>query len=137
LRLGWKASVLVGGMVGSTDAAAVFFLIHARGLRLRPRVGATLEVESGTNDPFAIFLTLTLVQILLIAGEPWWEPLLSLAAKGLGGAAVGFAGGRATGWALNRLGLPPGLHAPVFSTTRPGVFAPRRTRGARRLLDGY
>src|SRR5947207_13778779 len=47
--------LLVGAMVASTDAAAIFFLMHARGLRLRPRVGATIEVESGTNDPFAIF----------------------------------------------------------------------------------
>src|ERR1700719_1576694 len=92
LGLGWTESLLVGSVVASTDAAAVFFLIHARGLRLRPRVSATLEIESGTNDPFAIFLTLTLVQILLIGGEPWWQPLLSLAGKGLGGAAVGFAG---------------------------------------------
>ena len=52
-------------MVASTDAAAVFFLINARGLRLRPRVRATLEVESGTNDPFAVFLTLLLVEMLL------------------------------------------------------------------------
>ena len=55
----------MGAVVASTDAAAVFFLLHARGLRLRPRVSATLEVESGINDPFAIFLTIVLVEILL------------------------------------------------------------------------
>src|SRR5882762_9144735 len=65
LGLGWTESLLVGSVVASTDAAAVFFLIHARGLRLRPRVSATLEIESGTNDPFAIFLTLLLVELLL------------------------------------------------------------------------
>jgi potassium/hydrogen antiporter len=137
LGLGWKESVLVGAMVASTDAAAVFFLIHARGLRLRPRVSATLEVESGTNDPFAIFLTLTLVQILLIAGEPWWEPLLSLAGKGLGGALIGFAGGRATVWALNRLGLAQGLHAPFVATSVLVVFALSETVDASGFLAVY
>ena len=137
LGLGWKESVLVGAMVASTDAAAVFFLIHARGLRLRPRVSATLEVESGTNDPFAIFLTLTLVQILLIGGEPWWQPLLSLAGKGLGGAAVGFAGGRATVWALNRLGLSQGLHAPFVATSVLVIFALSETIDASGFLAVY
>src|SRR6266536_254386 len=57
--------------IGSTDAAAVFLLIHAGGLRLRPRVAATLEVESATNDPFAVFLAIVLVEILLVGDRPW------------------------------------------------------------------
>ena len=65
LDLNWTEALLVGAVVASTDAAAVFLLVHTQGLRLRPRVGATLEVESGTNDPFAIFLTLMLVELHL------------------------------------------------------------------------
>src|SRR5215813_7989082 len=93
LGMSWTEALLVGAVIASTDAAAVFFLIHARGLRLRPRVSATLEVESGTNDPFAIFLTLTLVRILLAEEPYWWSPLLGLVGKGLGGALIGFGGG--------------------------------------------
>src|SRR5262249_30275798 len=137
LGLGWTESLLVGAMVASTDAAAVFFLIHARGLRLRPRVGATLEVESGTNDPFAIFLTLTLVRILLAGEQSWWSPLVSLAGKGLGGAAIGFAGGRATVWALNRLGLAQGLHAPFVATSVLVVFALSEALDASGFLAVY
>ena len=137
LGLSWTEALLTGAMVASTDAAAVFFLLHAHGLRLRPRVGATLEVESGTNDPFAIFLTLMLVELLLRGEEPWWLPLASLAGKGLGGAAVGFIGGRATVWALNRLGLAQGLHAPFVATSVLIVFSLSEALGASGFLAVY
>ncbi len=75
LDIGWIQALLVGAVVASTDAAAVFFLINAGGLRLRPRVRATLEVESGTNDPFAVFLALLLVEILLVGNQSWSHAL--------------------------------------------------------------
>ena len=69
LDLNWTEALLVGAVVASTDAAAVFLLVHAQGLRLRPRVGATLEAESGTNDPFAVFLTLMLVEFISVGAK--------------------------------------------------------------------
>src|SRR6202045_1257039 len=122
LGISWLEAFLVGAMVGSTDVAAVFFLIHARGLRLRPRVGAILEVESGTNDPFAVFLTVVLIEILKFGDQPWSAIALTLAAQGLVGMAVGILGGRAMALVLNRLDLPQGLHAPFVPTAALVVF---------------
>jgi cell volume regulation protein A len=122
LGLDWTQSLLVGSVVASTDAAAVFFLIHARGLRLRPRVGATLEIESSTNDPFAIFLTLLLVEILLHGHQSWATIAGKLAAEAFGGALIGILGGRAMVMVLNRLSLPQGLHAPFVTTGALVIF---------------
>src|SRR5438034_1095901 len=122
LGVGWTEGLLVGAMVGSTDAAAVFFLIHAGGLRLRPRVAAVLEVESATNDPFAVFLAIVLVEILLIGDRPWSATAAMLAEQGVLGAVVGILGGRAMVLVLNRLGLPQGLHGPFVATAALVIF---------------
>src|SRR6201985_1212523 len=66
LDLNWAEALLVGAVVASTDAAAVFLLVHGQGLRLRPRVGATLAAGTGSNDPFAVFLTLMLVEFISV-----------------------------------------------------------------------
>ena len=123
LGFGWTEALLLGAAVASTDAAAVFFLLHARGLRLRPRVNATLEVETGVNDPFAIFLTITLVEILLMGSKPWAAVVLLLLQEAVLGTFFGYFGGRAVVWVLNRLRLPQGLHAPFVATGAVVIFA--------------
>src|SRR5205807_4163119 len=122
LGLNWIEALLVGAVVASTDAAAVFFLLHARGLRLRPRVGATIEVESGSNDPFAVLLTILLVEFLAVGERSWQHVAAVLAEQALLGAALGLAGGRAIVFVLNRLGLAQGLHAPFVATSALVIF---------------
>ncbi|MBX9774643.1 MAG: potassium/proton antiporter [Xanthobacteraceae bacterium] len=123
LGLGWTEALLVGAVVASTDAAAVFFLLHAKGLRLRPRVSATLEVESGINDPFAIFLTIVLIEIILYGAKPWHDIVSFLVIETVFGALIGYAGGRGVVMVLNRLNLPQGLHAPFVATGAVVIFA--------------
>src|SRR6266851_676734 len=122
LAMSWTEALLVGAVVASTDAAAVFFLLHARGLRLRPRVGAILEVESGSNDPFAVLLTLLLVEFLTVGDRSWQHVLAVLAEQAVLGTIIGVIGGRAIVVVLNRLGLAQGLHAPFVTTSALVIF---------------
>ncbi|MGY2809717.1 potassium/proton antiporter [Bradyrhizobium sp. USDA 4506] len=122
LDLNWTESLLVGAVVASTDAAAVFLLVHTQGLRLRPRVGATLEAESGTNDPFAIFLTLMLVEFISIGQSSASHIALEFIQEAVFGAIIGVIGGRLVVIALNYVALPQGLHAPFVTTAALVIF---------------
>ena len=123
LGISWIQALLVGAVVASTDAAAVFLLINAGGLRLRPRVRATLEVESGSNDPFAVFVTLLLVEMLLVGDQSWTHALAIFGRDAILGGIIGIAGGRIITLVLNRLALAQGLHAPFVAVSALVVFA--------------
>lgn len=121
LDLHWLQGLLVGAVVGSTDAAAVFSLLHSRGMNIKQRVGATLEIESGTNDPMAVFLTIALVEVLAAGGTGLsWGMIGAFAAEMGLGAAAGIAGGRLLVILVNHLSLATGLY-PLLVTAG-GVF---------------
>jgi len=112
LKLPWQEGLLIGAIVASTDAAAVFGLIRNAGFELKERTSATLEIESGSNDPMAIFLTITLVQILQINSskiEGWLFIIELVRQMGLG-LIIGFAGGKLLANLLRYLSLPSSLY---------------------------
>ena len=103
-------AMLMGAIVASTDAAAVFFLLHARGLQLRSKVGSTLEIESATNDPIAVLLTLLFVQLVSVPNAPLADMALIFLQQAFFGASLGILGGFGAVAILNRVDLPGGLH---------------------------
>lgn len=116
LGFSWLEGLLLGSIVASTDAAAVFFLLRAGGINIRDKVRSTLEVESGTNDPMAIFLAAALVGI--IAGgegiEAAANDLAMLFVRQIGlGVVLGLAGGFLIVQIIRRIPVERGL-APIF-----------------------
>jgi cell volume regulation protein A len=111
LNLPLLQGLLLGSIVGSTDAAAVFSVLRSSGLKLPGRLTATLEVESGSNDPMAIFLTLGLIGVITGSSDSAVSLLLLFMAQFGGGTLVGLGIGRLATAAINRINLDvPGLY---------------------------
>jgi len=136
--LGGLESFLLGAIVASTDAAAVFLLLRGSGIGLQRRVGATLEIESGINDPMAVFLCLLTVELLL-GQQPGTvgNLFLRFALQIGGGAVIGVAGGYALLGLINRLEIAGGLYAILASAIALVVFAGAQTVGASGFLAIY
>ncbi len=111
LGLHWMEGLLLGAIVGSTDAAAVFSLLRSRGLELKQRVGATLEIESGSNDPMAIFLTIVLIELVISGNDDLGLVMLLEFVRQMGlGGLFGILGGLGLVWLINRLEMSSGLY---------------------------
>ena len=110
-------ALLLGAVVSSTDAAAVFAVLRARQVRLPTRVRDILELESGSNDPMAVFLTVSFIALITEdAGSPLDLAALFVLQMGLG-AVLGYALGRGMAWVINRVDLEHDGLYPVLSLT--------------------
>ena len=117
----WLDSLLIGAVTAPTDAAAVAMLLRRGKIALPYRVAAALEVESGLNDPMSVFLTVALVEMILLPQvASATHAFLAFAQEMGGGAVIGIGGGYAMLWLFQRLRLESAL-APVLALA--GAFA--------------
>lgn len=124
--LPWNEALLLGVIVAPTDAAAVFFLLRVGGITLRDRVRSTLEVESGTNDPMAIFLTLALVGGMSATGASEGVGagiVIDFALQVVVGGIVGFLAGLLIVQVVNRTAFEAALYPIVVTALALATYA--------------
>ncbi len=134
--LTWLQALLLGSIVGSTDAAAVFSVLA--GQNIKSKISSTLEAESGTNDPMAMFLTIAFVQLIMIPDSSVWTMLGSfLLQMGLG-LVLGLALGFFASWTINRIRLDAsGLYAVLAAGFAIFIYSFTAVLGGSGLLAVY
>ena len=106
--------LLLGSIVSSTDAAAVFSILRSKNIGLKGYIRPTLELESGSNDPFAFGLTITLTSLIATGESPGFGLVFHFLKEIIFGAVVGLVLGRLVLFVLNKVTLDiEGLY-PVF-----------------------
>lgn len=105
LHFSWLEGFLLGSIVSSTDAAAVFSVLRSQRIGLKGSTTPLLELESGSNDPMAVFLTMAVIGLLGKSSASWVSILPMFALQMSVGAIMGFATGKAVIFFLNRLKL--------------------------------
>lgn len=134
----WRLALMLGGIIASTDAAAVFNVIKGSGLRLNSRVASTVEVESGLNDPMAIFITVFLIELWQQDGAAVsWHSLLSLVQQFGLGALLGLVLGAMLGTLMVQLRGNEGLHALMLCAGGASIFALTNLVGGSGFLAAY
>ncbi|WP_280771468.1 potassium/proton antiporter [Salipaludibacillus daqingensis] len=106
-------ALLFGAIVGSTDAAAVFATLKER--NIKARMGAILEAESGANDPMAVFLTLSFIELILLPETNLWSLIPAFFWQMAVGLLIGLLFGKLASESINRIHLDSSGLYPLFS----------------------
>lgn len=106
--------LLLGAIVSSTDAAAVFSVLRAKNVGLKGQIRPILEAESGSNDPMAYFLTIGFISLLQHPKEPWYMLIPQFFMQLTIGALVGLIMGRFSGWLMKRMKLDVNSFYPLL-----------------------
>lgn len=115
LQLSLVVAMLLAATMSSTDSASVFNLLRSQGIGLKHNLRPVLELESGSNDPMAYMLTIALMEVAVSPGDFSFSSLLSnIALQFAIGGIVGYLGGRAGVWLINRIDLPNATLYPVL-----------------------
>lgn len=99
-------SLLLGSIVASTDAAAVFSIIGARNIKIKGKITPLLELESGSNDPMAVFLTIALIELIKVPEVSFLRLSLQFVMEMGIGLAMGLGLGKSIVFIINRLKIP-------------------------------
>lgn len=138
LGVDWRVGMLMAAIVGSTDAAAVFSLLRNGGVKLNDRVQATLELESGANDPLAILLVTGLIALNV---DPAGQTALAFLGLLFQQLSVGLGMGLLFGYLLSRLlpkvHLAEGMYAILILSAGLSVFAATNLLGGSGFLAVY
>lgn len=114
LGLDWLEAILFGAIVGSTDAAAVFAVL--KGHNISPKLGSTLEAESGSNDPMAVFLTVAMIELITIPDASILKLIADFFLQMGLGLILGVIFGKVAVKSLNSINLDSSGLYPVFAT---------------------
>lgn len=136
LGLGWIESFLLGSIVGSTDAAAVFSVMS--GQNIKPKMSATLEMESGSNDPMAMFLTVAFIQWLTLDDFAFGNLIISFFLQMGLGLLLGLLFGWLTSQWMNKIKLDAsGLYAVLSIGFAMAIFSLTALVGGSGILAVY
>lgn len=105
IGLSWLEGLLIGAIVSSTDAAAVFAVMRSRFVSLRGPLKPLLELESGSNDPMAVFLTIGIISLMTGASTSVVDLVPMFVRQMVLGAAIGYVTGKVMVLLVNRLRL--------------------------------
>lgn len=105
LKFSMLEGLLLGAIVSSTDAAAVFSILRSKNIGLKNNLRPTLELESGSNDPMAYFLTVSFTFLLVNEGASIWNLIPMFFLQMSIGAVMGVVMGRLTVWTINKIKL--------------------------------